>query len=368
MPDDHPPADPSPADPDNKISPADTLPDVQPPSAGFIIQLFVIPGVIVLVIVMVWLMFTWLAHMGGSNPRASLDAMRKNRPNSWQQAWNLVESLQKEEKYKKDAELAKEIADFLRELRKQELPATPSSANTPNQPRRERDVRSEEINRQLFLCKALGEFLVADDSLPVLIEVAGSRRGEDDLEVRLAALESIALLAHNLHDVKPLDDPALMPMLLAASRDPDHRVAIRAVMALSSLGTEPAIKRLEEIVNEGHHVDVHYNAATGLARYGNTACVEMLLEMLDPTETRGVDAEGNERPSEAEPSADLEQRKTYKRTMILLNGLRAAGMLAEANPQADLAPLRGAVEDLLKADVNSQVSDQAEKTLRILQR
>ncbi len=362
MPDDNPPA-----DPDNKISPADTLPEVQPPSAGFIIQLFVIPGVIVLVIVMVWLMFTWLAHMGGSDPRASLQAMRQNRPNSWQQAWNLVESLQKEEKYKKDAGLAKEIADFLSELRGNELPASASS-NTPSEPLRERDVRTEEINRQLFLCKALGEFLVADDSLPVLIEVAGSHRGDDELKVRLAALESIALLAHNLHDVKPLDDPALMPMLLAASRDPDHRVAIRAVMALSSLGTEPAIKRLEQIVNEGHHVDVHYNAATGLARYGNTACVEMLLEMLDATETRGIDAESNDQPDGAEPSADLAQRKAYKRAMILLNGLRAAGMLAETNSQADVTALRGAVEDLLKADTNPQVRDQAEKTLRILQR
>jgi endonuclease V-like protein UPF0215 family len=368
MPTDNPPADHPPADPDHKISPADALPDVKPPSAGFIIQLFVIPGVIVLVIVMVWLMFTWLAHVGGSDPRASLDAMRQDRPNSWQQAWNLVESLQKDEKYKKDATLAKEIADFLRELRGKELPPGSSSPNTPNEPRRNRDVRSEEINRQLFLCKALGEFLVADDSLPVLIEVAGSHRGDDELDVRLAALESIALLAHNLHDVKPLDDPALMPMLLAASRDPDHRIAIRAVMALSSLGTAAAIERLEEIVSEGHHVDVHYNAATGLARYGNTACVEMLLEMLDPTETRGVDAEGTERTQAEEQSADLEQRKAYKRTMILLNGLRAAGKLAQTNPQADVAALRGAVERLLKADVNPQVRDQAKNTLRSLQR
>jgi hypothetical protein len=364
MPSDHPPADPE----NKKISPADTLPDVKPPSAGFIIQLFVIPGVIVLVIVLIWLMFTWLAHMGGSDPRTSLDAMRQNRPNSWQQAWNLVETLQRNEEYKTDAELAKEIADFLSELRREELPLAASSQAASNEPPRQRDGRSEEIKRQIFLCKALGEFLVADDSLPVLIEVASRHRSDDELEVRLAALESIALLAHNLHDTKPLDDPALLPMLLAASRDRDHQVAIRAVMALSALGTEPAVERLTEIVNEGHHVDVHYNAATGLARYGNVACVEMLLEMLDPTETRGIDAEGTARPENTRQAEELEQNKAYKRTLILLNGLRATRMLAEKNPQADVVALREAVEQLLQTEENSQVRDQAEQALRVLQR
>ena len=45
-------------------TPEDNLPPVQPPSAGFLMQLFVIPMVIVVVIVMVSLMFNWLAHMG----------------------------------------------------------------------------------------------------------------------------------------------------------------------------------------------------------------------------------------------------------------------------------------------------------------
>src|SRR5258708_16001213 len=37
------------------------LPPVEPPSAGFIIQLFVVPGLIVLAIVGVWLLFGKLA-------------------------------------------------------------------------------------------------------------------------------------------------------------------------------------------------------------------------------------------------------------------------------------------------------------------
>ena len=46
------------------ISADDALPPVEPPSAGFIVQLFVIPGIIVFIIVMIWLLFNWLAQKG----------------------------------------------------------------------------------------------------------------------------------------------------------------------------------------------------------------------------------------------------------------------------------------------------------------
>ena len=52
-----------------RFSPDDALPPVEPPSAGFILQLFVVPGVIVVVVIMIWLMFNWLAHMG-TDPRS----------------------------------------------------------------------------------------------------------------------------------------------------------------------------------------------------------------------------------------------------------------------------------------------------------
>jgi hypothetical protein len=43
--------------PRDGLSPDDALPPVEPPSAGFIIQLFVVPGIIVVVVVMIWVMF-----------------------------------------------------------------------------------------------------------------------------------------------------------------------------------------------------------------------------------------------------------------------------------------------------------------------
>ena len=112
---------------ENHIRPQDSLPEVQPPTAGFIIQLFIIPGLIVLVIIMVWLMFTWLAHMGG-DPRSYIAEMKLNKPNSWQQAYNLSESLRQNEAYRSDAALA-------RNARATAAPSVPVPANSESRSR-----------------------------------------------------------------------------------------------------------------------------------------------------------------------------------------------------------------------------------------
>jgi len=55
----------SPSDPESDIAQIpENLPPVEPPSAGFIIQLFVVPGLIVLAIVGVYLLFGKLATVG----------------------------------------------------------------------------------------------------------------------------------------------------------------------------------------------------------------------------------------------------------------------------------------------------------------
>ena len=41
------------------VNPDDSLPPVEPPSAAFLVQLFLVPGIIVAIIVCVWLAFHW---------------------------------------------------------------------------------------------------------------------------------------------------------------------------------------------------------------------------------------------------------------------------------------------------------------------
>ncbi len=343
------PASQEPANSPAKISPDDALPAVNPPSAGFLIQLFVIPGIIVLVIVMVWLLFTWLAFMGG-DPDSYLKEMRQNKANSWQQAYNLSEVLRQNEEHRRDAGLAASVADFLSDLLDQPLPPA-----TAGRQQSQRDPRGEEIRRRGFLCKTLGEFYVTDAALPVLIRAASTHDQEDDLRVRLAALEAIALLAENTEDRAVVESSALMSLLRESSLNPDHKIRLRAAVALAAVGSDEALDCLQQMLDQPQHVDVHYNVATGLARRGKTACIEMLREMLDPYESRGV---------AGEPSQDARQ---FKQTMILLNALKAVRSLAESDPEADLSSLVEPVRQLADWKAARQVRLEAKLTLVVLQ-
>ncbi|MDH3718536.1 MAG: hypothetical protein OES79_10495, partial [Planctomycetota bacterium] len=85
------------------------------------------------------------------------------------------------------------------------------------------------------------------------------------------------------------------------------------------------------------------------------ACIDMLQEMLNPDEPRSV---------ADEPSDDARQ---FKRTMILLNGLKAIRRLAEVNGTADLSSLIGPVQKLADSALARQVRVEAKLTLAALQ-
>jgi len=94
----------------------DDLPPVQPPSAGFLVQLFVVPGIIVAIIVVVWVLVDWLAHME-SDPQKYVDGLRRNGDDAWRQADNLAEMLHSSRgnELKGNARLAATLAEILDE-------------------------------------------------------------------------------------------------------------------------------------------------------------------------------------------------------------------------------------------------------------
>ena len=67
------------ADPENTISPDDQLPPVEPPSAGFVVQLFVIPALIVLIMFLVGAGITLLVEKGVLEVRIPKPERRKPR-------------------------------------------------------------------------------------------------------------------------------------------------------------------------------------------------------------------------------------------------------------------------------------------------
>ena len=163
--------------PPRTLSPHDSLPPVEPPSAAFIVQLFLVPGLIVAIIVCVWLAFHWLAHLG-NDPQAYVRTLRRDNEGRWQAALNLANDLRGPGggALKADEGLASELGRIL----------TDESASG----------RTGEQSQMLrvYLCRALGEFSVPT-ALPPL--VAQAQISAEPLSAR-AAVEAIAVLATNL--------------------------------------------------------------------------------------------------------------------------------------------------------------------------
>jgi HEAT repeat protein len=329
------------APPSRDLSPDDALPPVEPPSAGFILQLFIVPGVIVVVVVMIWVMFNWLAQKGNDRD-AFVRALGRNNEARWQAAFNLANALRAERgannpKLTNDPELAAQLAGIL----DREIEAASMENNS--------------VTLRIYLSRALGEFKVPD-GLPVLIEAATTERDPRESDVRRAALEGIALLASNVGPDNPkfTEDEKLHEAISNAASDTDPRTRTVAAVVLGVLGGPKNIERLHALLDDTNP-DVRYNAATRLAHHGDAAAVGVLSEMLDPAEMAGVTIEKQE------------EMRPFKRALITLNALRAVGQLAEKNSTADLSPLKVAVEKLLASDASGEIRVEATGTLRRLE-
>lgn len=301
--------------PTGSLSPDDALPQVEPPSAGFLVQLFVIPGVIVAIIVVVWLLFHWLAHMG-NDPAQYIKQLRGNADTRWQAASNLAGSMRGEagDAIKSNSKQAGELAAILDE----EI----AGGSLDEKP----------INMRIFLCRALGEFRVTEP-LPVLIKAASTQRDEKELDVRRAAVQGLAVLVSNLNNPSlPEKYPQLVPTLIAASKVDNDLLRAEAAFALGRFDDAAATERLQAMLDDPH-TDARFNAAGFFARKGDEAALPVIMEMLDPQQALALKSE-------------KEGAYREKRIIININGLRNLIALSKAKPDLDLTAAKKAVEEL----------------------
>lgn len=304
--------------------PSGELPPVQPPTMGFILQLFVIPMVIVTIIVLIWLLFNWLAHMG-SNPVELVADLKKLNDSSWQKALTLADLLRNPQyaHLKKDPALARELANVLDSQIQQGL------------------MEENPLRLRMFLSRALGEFQTPE-GLSALLRAAQTERKPAEAEVRLSALQALAVFVSHNRDEELLQNQELLETLLQASREQSSGVDDRhtrgelrshAAFALGVLGSEAALKRLEVMLGDAYP-NARYNAATGLCRCGDVRALPVLLEMLDPMNVESVQSE------------DKDEAKSWKRLAVIQTGIRAAGQLVEKNQNDDLTPLLDALNKI----------------------
>ncbi|MGI9428372.1 MAG: HEAT repeat domain-containing protein, partial [Bythopirellula sp.] len=298
---------------------------------GFIIQLFVVPAVIVLAVVLLWLLVTTLATQGDQDPTKIVAALRSSNQARWQKADELANMLRLEKRYpelKRNAELASQLAVLLDE----EVTAGLDDKNS--------------ISLRYYLCRVLGEFYV-DDGLEVLLKTA---RADPERDVRREAVNALAVLSHGMREQEPskkLDHPELIETFSALANDPDDLIRSQAAFALGVLVLSPEadpqlLTELEQLVDDLYS-DARYNAALGLARQGNLRAVNAVAEMFDP------EALSMNTASEKTPAL-----QAFKRDTIVKNALDATQLLSKKNPGVELQELNRALEAFVKSGASWQ--------------
>jgi hypothetical protein len=164
------------------LGPDENLPQVEPPSARFLLQLFVVPGVIVACVVLVWFVIESLARSGQQDPAAIVRALRSNQGH--EKANDLAVMLQIPERYpelRKSHELSAGMAQYVDELVEQHS-----------------DDKSV-VRMRYVLVTALG-MIEAPEGAPALVKAA---LGDADPDVRRMATHQISVLTSALAAQSP---------------------------------------------------------------------------------------------------------------------------------------------------------------------
>jgi hypothetical protein len=243
------------------------LPPVEAPSAGFIVQLFVIPAIVVFVVILVWLLFGKLA--GGERDAMAYVEALKTPSASWRTAHELASLLQNDPKLSNDPRLLGELTELLaRDLKQSDNPRLTS-----------------------YLALSLGNFHTLDaksangekvDPIATLREALEAKQPQ---QVRIAAAVSLAKHAARLEG--KLDDAKAVHALSEAAKNGEPALRQVVAYALGFFGGEPAAQTLREMLNDEDR-DARYNAACALARRDDPAARGILREMLSSRDLNRV--------------------------------------------------------------------------------
>ena len=130
-----------------------------------------------------------------------------------------------------------------------------------------------------------------------------------------------------------------------------------AAYALGVLGGSTADDRLAEVLDDAHP-NARYNAATGLARRGDARCSDVIIEMLDPDDEQFIQGES--------PTLSATE-KERKRHIVVMNGLRATGMLAKSSTEIDIGVLSEKVTAIENGNLPQPLRNKATEVRKLLE-
>ncbi|MEO6809636.1 MAG: HEAT repeat domain-containing protein [Isosphaeraceae bacterium] len=258
------------------------LPPVEPPTAGFIIQLFVIPALVVAVVVVVWLLFGRLAG-GERDAMDYVKLIRSENPNRrWRAAYELASLIQNEPKLASDSALLGELTALL-----------------DTELARPKPDPDDETTRYLTYClgafKSLNARTASGQQVDPLATLALALEPKQPMTVRTAAAQSLGRLGAALPG--GLTDETAVSALIRASTDPDPTLRQRACYTLGYCHEETVVEALRDRIRQDEDRITRYNAAAALARRDDPNALDTLREMLSPADLTEI-VQGDS-PSEA---------------------------------------------------------------------
>lgn len=257
---------PEPQDNSELPIPQDVLPPVEPPSAKFIVQLFVVPGLIVAAIVGVWLLFGKLASAEQDWQALVADMKSSNEHRRGRGAMGLAQALAVDQNRKSEGprlttnpQVAQELSALLSDTLK-------SSSQEP-----------VVIDQQAFLTRTLGLLDVPEAVLPVLRE---AMKETHDREVRKNAVAAVATIAFRAAARnEPLTDAGILEELSNVARDSDPLLRSLAAMSLGFFPLELADQSLTVLLADAD-ANTRANAAVAFTRHKSLKAVPVLKEVL----------------------------------------------------------------------------------------
>jgi hypothetical protein len=314
-----------------------TLPDLPPveaPSAGFVVQLFVIPALVVVVVIIVWLLFGKLA--GGERDAMEYVRQLRSPTANWRLAFELASLIQNDAAIGSDPKLLGELTDLLsHELETNEDPKLIQYVALTLGAFRTLEAKTES-GRTVDPLGTLGQALDR----------------KYDLSIRIAAAASLAKQAARVEGT--LEGSPVIKNLGEAATAGDPELRQIAVYALGFFGGPTARDILRKRLAEDESRFVRYNAAVALARQGDLAAVPTLREMLSTAGLNSV----IELPGTTE-----KQNKVESIELEALGALRSS--ITASHTELAIA-LRPQVEELTKSGLVS-VRSQALEVLQSLQ-
>lgn len=307
----------------------ETLPPVEPPSARFIIQLFVIPALIVGGVIGIYFLFGRLAT-GEVDWRQQVDNVRSQNPHvRWRGALSLAEMLNTDSRLAANGQKLAENPDVVAALT--DL-FTETRAVTP---------RDEQTKAQLeFLARTLGRLDAPDKVFPVLIDAINA---EDDELLRKHGLNGLAMIAGRaFEEGHPLSAATLVEPIVAISQSEQTLDRHQAAFILGLLESPEAQHQLEVLLQDPDLM-TRANAAIGLARHKSAAGLGVFDDVFADAIAQPIDpgSVGNE----------AQGQDYFERALVLKNSVRAVGLLApelNAEQRAKQAKLLEQVADATK--------------------